>query len=513
MYKILVDGSPCYIPSYNGQKYGILDSTLLYELSKSATLQVLISPQNAAYSRISLMKSTVEVYDGDSLIWRGRAVKAEKDFYNNLRVYGEDAMAWLNDAVLRPFGTEDYGGTAGGFFSYVLTQYNAQAGADRKITAGSVSAPEELTLENDGYATALELLKKLQESQGGDYIIRYQLVSGVWKTVLTWGSSQENRTGIRFGKNLLDILTRTNAADVFTVIIPLGADVDTGQVDENGSAIKAPLTIESVNSGRDYLTSASGVQTWGTIVKAVKFPEIEDADELKTAGQTTLNGQLAIPPQIELKALDLRESWRGGLSDFTIGCYSLVDSEPHGLDLRLQCNRIQMKLASPENNTYRFGVAQETLTSTLQKASARISSAADGSQAREAAVERSLNSLNYNSGWKSFPFSSAFGNFAGGDPVKYRRIGRTVEICGEAAPTGTQAAGAETLMGTLPAGFRPDKTVYAVCHGSGQNLWLCAVGTTGNVLFSRYGTEDPAAASSAAWIPVHVVFLTSSAHS
>lgn len=512
MYKILVDGNPCYIPSYNGQKYGILDSTLLYELSKSSTLQVLISPQNAAYNRIRLMKSTVDVFDGDTLIWRGRPVKAEKDFYNNLKVYGEDALAWLNDAVLRPFGTEDYSGTAGGFFQYVISQYNAQADDSRQIEAGSVSAPQELTLSNDGYATALDLLQELQDSEGGDLIVRYQQTDGAWRPVLTWGGSQENRTGIRFGKNLLDLLTRTNAADVYTVIIPLGANVDTGQVDESGSAIKAPLTIASVNDGKDYLVSSSGVSTWGTIAKAVKFSEIEDPDELMSAGQTTLDGQLTIPPQIELKALDLRESWRGGLSDFTIGCYSLVDSEPHGLDIRLQCNRIQMKLAAPEKNTYRFGVARETLTGTLQKASARIDSAADGTQAREAAVERSLAALNYNSGWRNFPFSEHFTNYYNDIPMQYRRIGRLVEIAGVAKPTGAQAAGASVTMGQLPAGYRPEHSIYTVCHGSNQNLWLCTVNYAGVVTFERYGTSSTASAPDSAWLPVHVIFLTSSSH-
>lgn len=64
-----------------------------------------------------------------------------------------------------------------------------------------------------------------------------------------------NSQVIEFGTNLLDITEYITAENVFTVLIPLGERQKDSSGNETGR-----LTIESVNSGKDYIESATGIK-------------------------------------------------------------------------------------------------------------------------------------------------------------------------------------------------------------------------------------------------------------
>lgn len=112
-------------------------------------------------------------------------------------------------------------------------------------------------------------------------------------------------------------------------------------------------------------------------------------------------------------------------------------------------------------------------------------------------------------GWLDPTFTSAFRNYPDtGQYVKYRRVGKIVEIRGAAQPT-AEIAGSDTTvtMFTLPLGFRPATRLVRVMQGSGACIWLMTIETSGEVGFVRYrnGASYTAAANSA-WLAMSTTF-------
>jgi hypothetical protein len=94
--------------------------------------------------------------------------------------------------------------------------------------------------------------------------------------------------------------------------------------------------------------------------------------------------------------------------------------------------------------------------------------------------------------------------------VRYRKIGKTVEVRGVMQPTKI-LAGSNTQyeMFTLPEGYRPDCLIYQRCQGSGGNTWLLIIKDDGTATFSRYGNgSEYVEANTNTWLPFQITFFT-----
>lgn len=114
------------------------------------------------------------------------------------------------------------------------------------------------------------------------------------------------------------------------------------------------------------------------------------------------------------------------------------------------------------------------------------------------------------SGWTNVTLSSSFkayGNNSSNTP-QYRKTGNVIEIRGIVSPK-SDLAGSNTgvTIFTLPSGYRPTKTVYEICQGSGRNVWLLTINTNGTVQFSRYGITANATANTSAWLCFNKIFM------
>lgn len=104
--------------------------------------------------------------------------------------------------------------------------------------------------------------------------------------------------------------------------------------------------------------------------------------------------------------------------------------------------------------------------------------------------------------------TSDFKIYDGADPIQYRKVGNVVEVCGQLAPVSTlPGSSTAVIMFTLPEGYRPNKTRYFVCQGSGTNKWVLTVYTSGNVGFSRYGVTESIECTPDRWLPFNVMFM------
>lgn len=115
--------------------------------------------------------------------------------------------------------------------------------------------------------------------------------------------------------------------------------------------------------------------------------------------------------------------------------------------------------------------------------------------------------------WKTADLSASgrFTNYysSGSEAPKYRRVGSTVDIRGTVKPTSDIEYSDEyATIFTLPAGYRPDTSVFTLCQGTGNSTWLLRVANTGEVGLARYRNGNTSAtATTGVWLPFHCTFL------
>lgn len=97
----------------------------------------------------------------------------------------------------------------------------------------------------------------------------------------------------------------------------------------------------------------------------------------------------------------------------------------------------------------------------------------------------------------------------GATPMEIRKKNGVVQFNGAIKPKTAGALSAKTIA-TLPVAYRPSgsNSVYAVCHGSGQNLWLLLVSTAGLAQGERYGTTSEVDVATNSWIPFSATWLS-----
>ena len=357
MYTIYCDGVPLWAPAARDTRYIVLEPKLRQEINRASVLTFKLPLEHAAYNSISLLTSTVYVYDDGVCIFIGRPLSIKRDFWNNKLVTCEDALAWLGDAVVSPYSIS----TKSGYISTLSNAYNSQASANRKITFAD-TASGSFSVESDDYTTVLDeyidvwLPGIIQPTSqyDADAVLTYAPGASPEVTLKSRTGWPQGQT-IQFGKNLLDLEEYLDGADLYTVIVPLGKiDTDTGR----------PLTVASVNSGSIFVESADGISAFGRIVKAVSFPDIETASELLTAGQKELAKNIDAALSLTLTVLDLRMAGADAAA-IRIGELSRIYSPPHGYDSLVQCKKIELDMGNPEKSKYSFGVMRKALTRRL----------------------------------------------------------------------------------------------------------------------------------------------------
>lgn len=113
-------------------------------------------------------------------------------------------------------------------------------------------------------------------------------------------------------------------------------------------------------------------------------------------------------------------------------------------------------------------------------------------------------------GWITPTLGSGFEVYSTDQAVQYRKVNKLVEIRGSVKPTSNiDGSATNYTIFTLPEGYRPNKQVNVVCHGSSWYTWLLSVASTGDVRFSRYSSGTGyVSASTSAWLPLQATFFT-----
>lgn len=389
MYTIYADGEAVYSLYLANDGYGVFSPKLTVELNKSGSLSFILPPTNAMYDSIQKLKTIITVMQDNEEIFRGRVLHDEKDFYNRKNVYCEGELSFLLDSIQRPY---TFQGDIPALFRKFINNHNEQVEAEKQFTVGNITVTDPndyINRENSGYSNTLDEIKaKLIDTHGG--YIRPRLQNGIRYIDLVEEYGKISSQVIEFGVNMLDITEYITAEDVFTVLIPLGAE----QKDAEGNTT-GRLTIESVNGGKDYIEDATAIALFGRIWKVQQWDDVTIASNLLTKGNETLKAGIEMAVSLTMKAVDMH------LLDMDterikLGDYIRVVSPPHKLDKNFLCSKIVIDMVNPDNTEYTFGYSFTSLTekqiNESKKNSSKVAVIQSAAQSASAAANRASES-------------------------------------------------------------------------------------------------------------------------
>lgn len=364
MYTITMDGKPLFSPEMMSEKYRVLAPKASLDVNANGTCSFVLPPGHPLSGSARRRKSVVIIRQDGEEIFRGQVLKAETDTWMQQSVECEGVRGYLNDSQAAPY---TYTGTPRGLLKKLINEHNEQMEAGKRFTLGDITvkrADEALACENVAYwETYREIDEKLLSAYGG--YLRARMTDGV--LYLDWleEAGRDNPQKIRFAVNLLDIMDKRDAGDMFTILRPLGAS----EIGEDG-AYSPPVTIASVNGGSDVLTDEEAVDLYGRIYKTHSWPHVTDPAELleKAREYQKIGAELRT---ITLKAIDMH-FLDGSAQAIRVGDTVHILSQPHGIDIEMVCIRIEIDIFNPEETMYTFGEAPRALTDNVALADEEI---------------------------------------------------------------------------------------------------------------------------------------------
>ena len=346
MYTIKLDGEYIYYPGDN--KCAVIDPVVKLSIGQAGSCEFVVPPFNPLYGSIYNRKSIVSVYRGSKLIFRGEVRESTKNKLNCKKVYAVGELAYLLDSIQPQYRYGPIGATS--FMTAVLAEHNSQVEARKQFTMGTCVPNESygssINSKITDYEDTLTALRtQIDSEMGGYFRVRYVNNTKYLDCVDIINYGTVNHQGINFGENLLDYAENLTSSDIVTEVIPLGTRLESDDED-----FEKRLDIKSVNNGKNYLTSTTGVNSFGHVRRRVVFDEIDNAATLKQAGQEWLTKNQYETLTLKVSAADL-SALDSSMDDMSLGDQIPCCAPPYGLDITLPIMEQTLHLAHPEKDT------------------------------------------------------------------------------------------------------------------------------------------------------------------
>lgn len=328
VYRVLADGIDIY---GSDTESSLLSPSLETELNSAGSLEFTLPPDHPSYDDISLMQSEIDVYEDDDLIFFGRPAEVSIDWNKQKKVVCEGALAYLNDAAIRPHKFE--GVLISDVFKYIIAQYNAQVAQNKQFIVGNITITDRYVYTEFDYDICLSVLISTCIDSTGGYLFLRKEEAGIyidWLAEVPDASDQP----VQFASNMLDLNQDTKAEDICTVVLPVGGQVD-----------GVNITIAPVNQGSDILEDSDAIAKYGRILKIQQWNDIIDPQALKDKATEWLAKQQEDDITIETDAAELHYI-DGSVGAYRIGQLVNVISGPHGVDKEYPILKMSMNLDS-----------------------------------------------------------------------------------------------------------------------------------------------------------------------
>lgn len=350
------------VPSEHG--YYLINPVLKEEVNKIAELDFDISSTHPNFNVLEHLVPSIILKKNNKVIFKGRIIKEQQNMDKSKQVTCESVLAFLFDSVVRPY---TFQGSPENLFKFYIDNHNSQVDVDKqfkigKTTGANLDNNEYINRSNESYSNTFDEIQDKLLNIGGYFYVRYEEDGNY----LDWVDDFTGETGqiislqtIEFGENLKDITVENDASDTYSVVIPLGAEI------ENEDGTKSRLTIESVNNGLDYLVNEEALNKYGWIVAPTgdtTWDDVTEPSNLKTKGKNKLDQQgIMLKSSLELNAIDLNVV-DGSKDDFEMHQYIRVQSTPHRISKTYLLTKKETPLTKPENMVINLGETKNTLT-------------------------------------------------------------------------------------------------------------------------------------------------------
>jgi len=261
-------------------------------LSIVDSLSFSVYTNNIGYNKLFELTTKVKVIDltDNSIRFTGRVLNVSDTmdstglFYKD--VLCEGALSYLNDTKQRgnTFATTN----PTDFLTQLLAIHNNKIDTTKRIQVGNVDVIGDVAYTCI-FATTLATIiaVNLLLTTGGN--IKVRETNGA--LYLDWLQSfSTNTIDVTLGSNMADMVRSKDVTSLGTRIIPLGAN---------------NLTIETVNSGYDYIEDTVASSVYGIIEKTVSYSDITDATALYSACLSDLASNTQPLILLQSNALDL----------------------------------------------------------------------------------------------------------------------------------------------------------------------------------------------------------------
>lgn len=390
-------------------EYILINPTLTEELNKISELTFTILSEHPYFNKLEKLIPNISLKKDGQTLFRGRIINDSQKMNKSKEITCESFLAFLFDSIQRPF---EFQGTPKNFFCRLLNVHNNQVATFSKTTDVSLNEDkiyfiynEELGIYEQVLNPSVSEIVNYYEAIGSkvlyigkttganldnneyinrsseDYISTYETIEDKiletiggyireryvndqtfidWVNDFTEGEAQIVSTQvIQFGENLIDLAIDDDASETYSVVIPLGAEI------ENEDGTTERLTIESVNDGKDYLINETALEKYGWIVAPISETTWDDVTlpaNLKTKATDYLNNKAVMLKSIlEVNGLDLN-TINKNVSDFRMGQYIKVQSTPHNISKTYLLTKKQTPLTKPEELQITLGETKNTLT-------------------------------------------------------------------------------------------------------------------------------------------------------
>lgn len=355
IYKVFCD--EYLIHDSRNDELNIFNGQVDLELNKTGSFTFTIYPDNKNFNRLKKLKSIIQVFQDDYLLFRGRILNDEQGIYNEKKITCEGELSFLLDSIQRPydFMSGDLHTTVSELFTFFITNHNSQVEESKRFKVGNITVvdPNNYIVRSDStYLNTWDSInKKLIESLGGYLFVRHEADGNYIDYLADFNTLSTQK--IEFGKNLLDFSKVIKGEDIATAIIPLGAKI--------GEDSDEKLTISSVNDGFDYVFDRAAVDKYGLIFKTVEHSDVTEASNLLTKAYEDLSNAVNLIVSIDLTAVDL-SAINVNVNSFRLGTYVRVISRPNNLDSNFLVKKLSISLSNVSGNKLTLGNTYSTFT-------------------------------------------------------------------------------------------------------------------------------------------------------
>lgn len=320
-------------------------------LSVVDTLSFTLYTNNPGYQKVFELKTLVrvgDIRDIGVIRYTGRVFKVSEKMDDDGNVYKEvsceSSLAFLNDTRQR--GNTFLTTNISDFLNQILAIHNSKVESYKQIFLGYVNINAQVVHTCEFKTTLAEILA-VRDTIGGD--IRVKETNG--KLYLDWMSRfNDNPVNVQLGYNMKDMIIDKDVTSFGTRIIPLGAN---------------NLTIESVNSGVDYLEDINSRNVYGIIEKTVEYKDITDAQTLLNTCNNDLYKYTQPTYVLSSSALDLSYITGNRAEQFAIETKLHLVNPLMGVDAIYDIVELKLDLLSPYNPELTISNTPDTLNTTI----------------------------------------------------------------------------------------------------------------------------------------------------